>query len=132
MVAKISQLQRARVSIVPQDISTARTGNFIDVSGAQRISAIFNVASVTATKKVTTKLLQAKDAAGTGAKDLTTATDTVAPTGGAPLAPSIDAQISDLDTANGYSFVAAYAVSDNGSAVYGGATILLSGNRYNP
>lgn len=132
MVAQISQTQRVRPSIVPQDITTARTGTFIDVSGAQRLLAIFNVATVAATKKVTVKLVQARDAAGTGAKDLTTAFDTVAPAGGATLAPTIDAQITDLDGANGYGFVAAYAVSDNATPVYGSATLLLGGNRYNP
>ncbi len=56
----------------------------------------------------------------------------MAPAGGAALAPTIDAQITDLDSANGYGFVAAYAVSDNAAAVYGAATLMLGGNRYNP
>ncbi len=132
MVAQISQTQRVRPSLVPQDITVARTGAFIDVSGAQRLLASFNVATVAATKKVTVKLVQARDAAGTGAKDLTAAFDTVAPAGGAALAPTIDAQITDLDSANGYGFAAAYAVSDNAAAVYGAATLILGGNRFNP
>lgn len=132
MVAKISQTQRVRASIVPQDLTTARTGTFVDVTGAQRVLAMFNVANVAAGSKVTVKLVQAQDAAGTGAKDLTTSFDTVAPAGGSPLAPIIDAQITDLDASNGYGFIAAYAVSNNGTAVYGAATLLLGGNRYNP
>ena len=132
MGAKISQRNRFRSSVVPQDITTLRTGTFIDVSGAQRILAIVTTSTVAATKKITVKLLQARDAAGTGSKDLGTAADVVAPTGGAALSPTLDAQITDLDSANGYGFVAVQLSSDNATAVQAAALLMLGGNRYNP
>jgi hypothetical protein len=132
MPSSISQRMRVKASITPQDITTARTGAYVDVSGAQRVLGFINAGTVAQTKKITAKFIQAKDAAGTGAKDLGTAQDTIAPTGGAALSPTIEAKIEDLDSANGYKFVALYALSDNATAVNAGGTIILSGNRFNP
>lgn len=132
MVAKISETQRIRTSVVPQDITTLRTGAFIDVSGAQRMAAAVAVATVAATKTVTVQLMQAQDAAGTGAKVMGAPAVLTAPTGGAPIDAVVDAQITDLDSANGFSFLAVQLSSNNATAVYGSGLMMLSGNRYNP
>lgn len=132
MSMKLSQSLRTRAALAPQDITTARTGPFADVAGGQRMLAVVVTGPVAATKKVTAKFLQAQDAAGTGAKDLGSALDTVAPAGGAALSPMIEAKIEDLDTNNGYGFVALNLVSDNASAVLAGASLILGNNRFNP
>ncbi|TCM56160.1 hypothetical protein C8J36_103530 [Rhizobium sp. PP-F2F-G48] len=130
MSRALSQGLRARASIVPQDITTLRTGTFVDVSGAQRILAAITVATVAATKKITVQFRQAQDAAGNGAKNLGSPVDKVAPAGGAALDLTVDAKSEQLDP--NYSFVSVTLVSDNASAVYGSAMLLLGGNRFNP
>jgi hypothetical protein len=132
MSIKLSNSLRVVAGVAPQDITTARTGDYVDVSGAQRILAAVTTATIAQTKKVTVQFKQAKDADGTGAKDLGDAVVATAPTGGAALTPVAEANIGELDSANGFTFVAVNIVSDNGTAVYGGAVMILGDNRYNP
>lgn len=132
MVSSISQRQLLYANIAPQDITTQRTGAYVDASGAQRILGALNVATVAQTKTATIQLMQAQDASGTNAKTLGSAVTVTAPTGGAPLAPVAEAKAEDLDTANGFTFVAVQAVSNNASAVNGSAVLLLADRRYRP
>ena len=128
----LSQILRNLVAVPPEDITTARTGPFLDVSGSQRLLAIATTAPVAAGSTVTLGFMQAQDTTGTGAKPLGTPQVVTAPTGGAALAPVEEAQISDLDVDNGFSAVAVTLVSNNASAVQAAAILILGDNRFNP
>lgn len=130
MPRALSQSLRTRAAVVPQDITTLRTGTFVSVAGCQRVLAAVTTAAIAQTKKVTVQFRQATDAAGTGAKNLGDPVEKVAPTGGAPLDLTVDAKVESLDP--NYGFVTVTLVSDNGSAVYGSAMLILGGNRFNP
>ena len=132
MVSKISSVLKAVPNITPQDITTQRTGAYVDMSGAQRALVVATTGTVTAASTVTLQLMQAQDTAGTGAKVLGSPIVLTAPVGNGPLAPSADVQITDLDTANGFKCIAARLVSNSGSAVQGAAVLLFGGNRYAP
>lgn len=130
MSRKLSSNLRVRAAVTPQDISAARTSPFLDVSGAGRVLATVTVATVGATKKVTVQFRQATDASGTGARNLGSAVEKVAPAGGAALDLIAEAKVEDLD--DDCAFVAVVLSSDNGSAVNGSAMLILGDNRFNP
>lgn len=130
MSRSLSQGLRVRASVAPQDITALRTGTFVDVSGAERILAAITTGTIAATKKVTVQFRQAQDAAGTGAKNLGSPVEKVAPAGGASLDLTVDAKAEQLDV--NFSHVSVTLISDNATAVYGSAMLVLGSNRFNP
>lgn len=129
MVSKLSQRLRVRAALSPADISTAKTSPFISIAGAGQLMVAVTTGAVTATKKITLQILQAVDAAGTGAKALGPAVDKVAAST-APQELTSEAYTERLD--DGFSFVAVQLSSDNGSAVTGAAVLIQGDNRFKP
>ncbi len=129
MVSKLSQRLRVKTALTPQDISAAKTSPFVSIAGAGQLLVAVTTGAVTATKKVTLQLLQAQDAAGTGAKPLGAAVEKVATSNG-PLELTTEAATERLD--DGFGFVAVQLSSDNGAAVIGAAFLIQGNNRFNP
>src|SRR4051812_16779899 len=89
--------------LAPQDVGTADiTGAWNDVSGCGRFAVLAKAGAVTAAKILTVQLRQAKDAAGTAAKDLGTPVTSVGVGGAAPPDVEIEKQTGELDGTNGF------------------------------
>lgn len=130
MSRSLSQSLRVLPGVAPQDITTTRTSAYVDVSGAQRVLAAVTTGPMLDTKRVTVQFLQATSPGGGGGKVLGSAVVKVASTGGASLDTAAEAKIEDLD--KNYNYVAVRLSTDNGSAVYGSAMLILGDNRFNP
>ena len=125
----ISEAVRIDSAFAPADVATAdKTGVYVFMGNYRRVLAFVTTAAVTSGKNVTIQLLQAKDAAGTGAKALS-AIVTNASTGGAVTA-SVEATASDLDVTNGYQYVTAQVTSDDTVAVSGTAILIRGEARF--
>lgn len=129
MVSKLSQRLRVKALLPPQDISTAKTSPFVSIVGAGQMMVAVTTGAVTAGKKVSVQLLQAVDAAGTGAKALGSVTEKLAAST-APQELTAEAYTERLD--DGFGFVAVMLSSDNGSTVTGAAVLIQGNNRFNP
>lgn len=126
-IMKISERVQIKQGVTPQDIVGGETSGYYSMAGVGRVLAQLTTATVAATKKATIQLMQAKDAAGTGAKALGAAVEKVAGPEGEAIFIQVEAGTSDLDVANGYAYVAVQVSSDNASAV-NGAAILIFGD----
>lgn len=124
---KISERVQIKQGVTPQDIVGGKTSAYYSMAGVGRVLAQLTTATVAEGKKATIQLMQAKDAAGTGAKVLGAAVEKVAGVGGEAIFIQAEANASDLDIANGYSYVAVQVSSDNAVAV-NGAAILIFGD----
>ncbi|WP_418186739.1 hypothetical protein [Aliarcobacter lanthieri] len=112
--------------VTPADISTADvTGSYVGLSGATRVAFVLTTGTISATKNATMKLIQAKDDTGMDSKDLIGTVTAVAPTGGSTLKVEIEVMGDDLDTNNGYAFVAPVVGSDDTSKI--GCVIAIRG-----
>lgn len=115
------------------DIDTAdRTSAYVDVQGFRQITGAGQCETLSATKVLTVQLLQATDSSGTGSKNLGTAATFTAPTGGSKGKAQQHAYDAELDKENGFRYVAVKIGTDEGSAVFGSAQILLSEPAYKP
>lgn len=130
MSRSLSQSLRVMPAVVPQDITTIRTSPYVDISGAQRLLAAVTTGNVAATKRVTVQFLQATSQGGGSSKALGSPVVKVAPSGGAALDLVAEAKIEDLD--DNYGYVAVRLSTDNDTALYGSAMLLLGNNRFNP
>src|ERR1043165_6631117 len=71
MPKKLTEAMQFDCIVPPQDVGTADvTGTWTNVSDCKRFVVLAKAGAVTAAKILTVQLRQAKDAAGTGAKDL--------------------------------------------------------------
>lgn len=122
---KLSELVQAQRAITPQDIVAGKTSAYYSMSGIGRVMAVLTTATIAAGKKATIQLMQAKDAAGTGAKVLGAAVEKVAGGTGEEIFLQVEAKAPDLDIANGYSYVAVQVSSDNATAVNGAAVLIF-------
>jgi hypothetical protein len=114
--------------IAPQDVGTADiTGTFVDVSNAKRFVVLAKAGAVTAAKTLTVQLRQAKDAAGTGAKDLGAPVTSVGAGANPPADVEIEKYSGDLDAANGFTHVTAVLGIDENAKL--GAAYLVRGDR---
>ena len=114
--------------IAPQDVGTADvTGAWTDVSQCGRFTVLAKAGAVTAAKILTVQLRQAKDAAGTAAKDLGAAVTAAGAGGNAPADVEIEKQTSELDGANGFTHVTAVLGIDEAAKL--GAAYLVRGDR---
>lgn len=118
------------LGVTPQDIGTADVvGAYIAVSGYTKMLATLVTASLTATKIATVELLQATSSAGAGAKALAAAVSATAPTGNGVVIAEVGASVDDLDSNNGFAYVAV-KVTCSEDAKVGAATLALGGKRY--
>src|SRR5437870_7001960 len=108
MPKKLTEALAFDCIVAPQDVGTADvTGAWTSVADAKRFVVLAKAGAVTAAKILTVQLRQAKDAAGTGAKDLGTPV-TAAGAGGNPPAVVVIEKIgADLHTAKRYTHVTA-------------------------
>src|SRR5256885_148644 len=108
MTRKLTEALAFDCIVPPQDVGTADvTGAFVDVSDCHRFAVLAKAGAVTAAKILTVQLRQAKDAAGTGAKDLGAPVTSVGAGGTPPADVEIEKLCSDLDGANGFTHVTA-------------------------
>ena len=129
---KFTEIVDRKHGVVNADITTDRTGSvYYPAANFRKIIGILITGSVADTKKAGVQLLQAKDASGTDAKNLGTAVEVTA-SGAQSLVVTQEADSSDMDSANGFTFAGIKVSSDNGSAVIGAAAILFSEPRYAP
>lgn len=112
------------------DITTARTGSYVDASVATKIAAIGFGIDVAETKKITLQLMQAKDADGTDEKVLGGAVSKTSAADDSDLLCAAEVSHDELDADNGFTYVAAKISSDNATAVVGGAVLLKGGLRH--
>ena len=112
------------------DVSSASTGvNFLDAKSARRfVAQAESAANIAANSNLSIKLVQAKDAAGTDAKDLSEAVVLVADVA-KKLTVQADALSGELDIDGGFTHVG-FTVETDGSAVAANAVIISSNNRY--
>ena len=116
----------------PQDVGTADvTGAWTDVSDCGRFAVLAKAGAVTAAKILTVQLRQAKDAAGTAAKDLGAPVTSVGAGGNPPADVEIEKLVSELDGAGGFTHVTAVLGIDE-NAKLGAAYIVRGDRRYVP
>ena len=127
-MTKLSQESVAYIGARSADIVTPATGIYVSVGTARRIyAAAIAAAALGSGKTLTVQLKQATDSSGTSAKNLGSAVTVAEPT----VPVEAEAFADQLDTANGFGYVAVTISSNNGSAVAGAAVLLLDQNRYN-
>lgn len=122
------------LGVYVQDVSTADvTGNYVDVAGYDRVAAVVVTDQLAASDTVSVQLIQATASDGTGAKNLGSA---VSVTGTASTAEQlfVEAVASDLDTANGFRYVAAQvsATPNGATTVNAAATMIRADGAYRP
>lgn len=129
---KLSEAARYDVGVAPQDITTDRTGSWYDAAGFRRLLAFLTTATVATGQKATIIFQQATDSSGTDAKDLGTAVEVTAGSGGEELEAEVDAKVEDMDS--GFTHIAVKVTCDDpASAGVQGAAMLVRGvPRYNP
>lgn len=130
---KLSELVQVKQAVVPQDIVGGKTSAYYSMSGIGRVLAVLTTGTIAQGKKATIQFMQAKDAAGTGAKILGSAVEkVVADAAGENVFLTVEAKASDLDLANGYTHVAVQVSSDNATAVNGAAVLIFGDLSFRP
>lgn len=123
MEGKISEFTSRRVCIFPKDIGTAdQTGVYFDAKGHTKFCAHLQTSALTSTQTCFVELMQAK-AGGTDGKVLGTRTTHTAPVAGSNGDIVAEADIDELDSANGFCEVSARAGSGTNSVL--GSVVLL-------
>ena len=129
MPRKLTEALHFDSIVAPQDVGTADvTGTFVDVSNCSRFVVLAKAGPVTAAKVLTVQLRQAKDAAGTAAKDLGAPVTSVGAGGNAPADVEIEKYSGDLDAGNGFTHVTAVLGIDENAKL--GAAYLVRGDRH--
>lgn len=130
MSKKISEQMDVVAAIDPQDIGTADvTGSYVAVGDYRTIMATLQTESLTAGKIATVELLQATSAAGAGAKTLKAAVQATAPVGNGAVKVQVEARVDELDSNNGFAYVAVKVTCDENGKI-GAATLALGDKRY--
>ena len=128
MTKKLTEALAFDCIVAPQDVGTADvTGAWTDVSQCGRFTVLAKAGAVTAAKILTVLLRQAKDVAGTAAKDLGAPVTSVGVGGAAPPDVEVEKQTSELDGTNGFTHVTAVLGIDENAKL--GAAYLVRGNR---
>ncbi|MGE3623698.1 MAG: hypothetical protein AB7H77_07505 [Bdellovibrionales bacterium] len=113
-------------SVSNADVKTARVTPYIKADKVNRFHAIGQITAAESGKYTQVRFLQATDSSGTGAKLAGTATQTVD-----AREVQADLYADDLDSANGFIWVAAEVITNNSSATPGSATLMGDQRRYN-
>lgn len=105
--ARFTELYQFENSQAPADKGTGtHTGDWLDMSDAYRGIAILRTGAMTTDSTVDAKLEQAKDSAGTGAKDLGKAiTQLTQADGDGDSLVAIEIEPGDIDVDNGFRYV---------------------------
>jgi hypothetical protein len=128
MPRKLTEALQFDCIVPPQDVGTADvTGTFVDVSDCSRFVVLAKAGAVTAAKILSVQLRQAKDAAGTAAKDLGAPVTSVGAGGNAPADIEIEKYAGELDAVNGFTHVTAVLGIDENAKL--GAAYLVRGDR---
>jgi len=132
MPRKLTESLQFDCIVAPADVGTADvTGSWVDVSNAKRFVVLAKAGAVTAAKTLTVQLRQAKDAAGTGAKDLGAPVTAVGAGGNPPADVEIEKYAGELDAVNGFTHVTAVLGIDE-NAKLGAAYVVRGDRRYVP
>jgi len=128
MTAKLTERLAFLALVAPQDVGTAAvTSAYVDVTDAGRVVILAKGGAVTAGKTLTVQAKQAKDAAGTGAKNLGAAVASVGVGGAAPPDVEIEFGEHEFDGKNGFTHVAVTLSIDEVGKL--GTAHLVQGNR---
>lgn len=127
---KLSEQCYPAAGVSNADIVTRRTSPYVLASEASRIVASMTTEAATVGKTATVSLLQATDAAGSGAKDLGTAVVKTSASGAQKLLGMAEAGPNDMDHANGFLYVAATVISNDTSPLVGSVQLILGGLRH--
>ena len=128
MPRKLTEALAFDCIVPPQDVGTADvTGAWTDVTDANRFVVLAKAGAVTAAKVLTVQIRQAKDAAGTGAKDLGAPVTSVGAGGNPPADIEVEKRGDELDHKNGYTHVTAVLGIDENAKL--GAAYLVRGDR---
>jgi len=111
--------------------STSVTGTYFEMQMYRKALAILDVGAMDAENTATIEILQAKDAAGTGAKAITGASAAITATGTlASGCAFVEVDVSSLDLANGFEYI---AIKVTTNATLNAAAILVRGDgRFEP
>lgn len=94
-------------AVAPQDIGTADvTGSYLPMTDANRMLAVLTTAALAAGQTATIELLQATDAAGTGAKELKPVVTGTSTAEVLAVTAQVEAISDDFDTNNDFAFFA--------------------------
>lgn len=130
---KLTECVKFVNAINSADIDTADvTSNYVDMQGFKQVTAAAQCETLTAGNTLTVQLLQATDSSGTGAKVLGTATVYTAPAGNGRGVAQQHAYSAELDNENDFRYVAVQVGTNEGSAIVGSASLLLSEASYEP
>ncbi|MCK6478583.1 MAG: hypothetical protein HUU06_11440 [Planctomycetaceae bacterium] len=132
MTRKLTEAVAFDALVPPQDVGTAPvTSGYLDCTHAGRIVLLAKAGAVTAGKVLTVQARQAKDAAGTGAKELGVAATAAGVGGASPPDVEVEFVPEDLDGKNGFTHVGVTLSIDEAAKL--GAAYLARGNRrYGP
>jgi hypothetical protein len=131
---KFSEGANVTVGVIPAaDIDTSdvdsASGLFVSMQDYRRVVGIGVCEGPGTTKKLTVTLLQATDATGAGKKALGTAAVATAVSTEA-LEAVAEANVEDMDHANGFLFVGLRVGTDKGTAVDGGGILVRDQGRF--
>lgn len=132
MTNKFQETAKSASLIAPAaDIDTAAVASTVyhSVAGYRRAVVHGHAAAPGAEKTLTVQMKQATDDEGAGAKDLGNPV-VVAAEGTEALLAVAEAWVEQMDHANGFTFVGATVKTNKGSAVRGGASLILDCGRY--
>lgn len=126
----LSEEVQRDAALINSDITTDRTSSWFSMADYRRALATVQTDSVDATKVVTVSFLQATDSGGSGSKACGSTTTLTAGSGGEALDGTVEIDVSDLDTANGFTHIAVQLTSDNGTAVNAASELIRDNGRY--
>jgi hypothetical protein len=130
---KLNELIATLAALNPASVAAGTVVTaYVPAANFHSISAMIQVGAMTATGTIDAKLRQAQDATGTGVKDVTgkAITQILAATGSNTQA-SIELRSDDLDSNNGFAFVALSVTVGSAASVLG-AFLLGANPRYAP
>ena len=132
MNSKIGDFIRFSLAANSTDIVTPLTSGWMSASDARQYAGVLMASVLANTKHVTVQLRQATNSSGAGAKNLGAAVIHTATGAETNVVVVAEARAEDIDTANGFGYVAVTVSSDNSAAVPATALLLKSSNRFNP
>ncbi len=127
---KISEFAKHELAVYNADIVTPRTSTYRSARDFRQFAAVLVTSAITAGKKATVQLMQAKDALGTDAKVLGDAVNSDI-LGGSKLVQA-EAYQAAMDGQNGFTHIAVTVSSDDTVPVVGAAVLVLADASYKP
>lgn len=127
---KLSEHVDVDAGLINADITTDRQSGWVSMANFRRALGHLQTGSVDAGSSATLQFQQAQDSGGTGAKALGDAVSQTAGSGGEALEMEVEAFVSDMDTANGFTHIRMEVTCDNSSAVIGAATLVRDEGRF--